>query len=221
MARFRRTSGRRRRQRVIWDSFSELANNLPSTLNDELNVLDGAYTGIKRYSGTDITVMRSIIRFTVTIDLMADPADGSMMLRVCVGLSFFDSMQDVDGQAVNSTLLSGTGPLDDANNNRWFIRACVDIPIGFLFFISASATNMSGLVIPVQNGTLTVAGIDGTRKIIWNQFIDTKTRRKLQGIETPFLNVAMQASTDPTLAAAEDVACFMDSFEGRMVLKLP
>lgn len=222
MAARARSFRRRRRQRTIWTEIRKPAASLPSILLDETTPIDGAFSGLDRYSGTDFTVKRTIVDFSCTIDRLANAANAQTMLELCVGLSWFDSQADVDGQATNQAMLGGTGPLDDINNSRWFVRCCVLIPMGFLQLRVPSATNDTGMSWTVPGGSVKVLGNTAAgQQVVWDCHIDTKAQRAQHGQESEWLNVALQGRiVQGDLAAGQDIACFMDAFMGRQVLAI-
>lgn len=189
-------------------------------LLDELTPIDGAFSGISRLIGTDFTQKRTIVDMITIIDQLADPSSNATMLEICIGLGWFDSMQDTDGQAVNTTIVAGTGPLDDINNARWFARCCVYIPFGFLATRVPTAPNDNGMVWPVLGGSVSVLGATASdRKITWQCHLDTKAQRAQKGQESEFLNVAFQARVaSGDLAAGDDVSVRLDGFMGRQVI---
>ncbi len=222
MAVRRRSFRRRRRQRVIWTDIGLAQASLPTVLLDELVPVDGAFSALRRYEGTDLTVKRTIVDTAVTITSLADPVNANTMLELCIGLSWFDSMKDVDGKGVNSSISAGTGPVDDINNSRWFVRCCVLIPLGQLIVRVPSGANDNGLwVSNPMGGYLVLGAAANTRKITWYCHIDTKAQRRQQGQETEWLNVALQARVaSGDLAAGDDVSVIMDAFRGRQVLAI-
>ncbi len=222
MARRARSFRRRRRQHTIWTDIRLLQASLPTVLLDENTPIDGAFSGVTRLEGTDFTQKRTIVDMSATISQLADPASNSTMLEICIGLGWFDSMQDAGGQAVNTTIVAGAGPLDDINNSKWFARCCVYIPLGSMILRVPTAPNDNGTVIPVPGGSLFVIGpTAATREIVWQCHLDTKAQRKQEGQQSEYLNVAIQARVaSGDLAAGDDVSIQMHGFMGRQVLAI-
>lgn len=216
----RRSSGRR--QRVIWDSLSLPQASLPSLLlTNAAGSLDGAFSAIKRYDGTDLTVRRTIGQVGGRITSLGDQADRDMELELCVGLSWFDSMADTDGQGLNTTISPGTGPLDDVDNSRWYVRCCVTIPLGTQILFGAT----ENIVVPTNIGDSTYGGVwwvlGGTiAEFGFQCFFDTKAMRKQHGKQSEWLNIAMQAQTSSLPAVGDDITVALNSFNARHVLSV-
>ncbi len=215
---------RRRRSNVVWDVLQPVQSNLPLLTLDNVNGgVDGAFTSLRRYRGADVTLLRIIFQMFARVRQLGNQVDATSMLEICVGLSPFDSMGDVAGQAFNTTLAVGTGPLSDADNSRWMARCCVLIPIG-------KAVNFAGItenqVYPMisprsgpHSGYWTVLGNTTPANIEWDWYCewDSKTKRKLQGAETSWLQLAMEAKLSVVPAVGDDVTVAMDAFSGRLV----
>ncbi len=200
--------------------------DLPLLLLDETQALDGAFSSIKRYDGTDLTVKRTIFDCVGRITQLGNQPNQNMVLEICIGLSWFDSMQDASGLAISSTIAAGTGPLDDADNNRWYARCCLDIPIGQLGARFDAAEGHS-MVVPIQGkmapmgswwviSSTTPSGLEMGFHCHW----DSKSGRRVHGIETPFLQAAFQAGVSSTPAAGDDISIAINKFSGRHVLAL-
>ncbi len=216
---------RRQKKRIVWDTINLVQADLPSLILDSTQARDGAFSGIKRYEGTDLTVERTIFQTSMSIRMEDFQVNPDSMLELCVGLSWFDSQTDAAGLAINTTLAAGTGPLSDADNNKWSARCCVQIPIGSF----VKYTDKENLVFPLQGpragpGTgywwIIGASTGAGQEIGWFCEWDSRTRRRQHGIETPFLNIALEAEVSATPAAGDDITVLMNAFSGRQVLSL-
>ncbi len=216
----------RPRKRIVWDTIDVVQADLPTIVMDNAGLgTDGAFTSIKRYDGTDLVVERTIFDFTCRIEQEDFQVSPDAVLELCVGLSWFDSMSDISGIALNSTLVDGTGPLSDADNSRWYARCCVQIPIGQFVSVTANAS----MVVPL---TATARGPHsghwwhkggGTalgQEISWYCTWDSKAKRKQQGIETENLQLCMEGRVTPIPAVGDSVDVSMNHFGGRHVLSL-
>ncbi len=213
----------RRRQKVVWDTLAVAQANLPLLTLDSTNVgQDGAFTSVQRWAGSDVTLLRTIFQALIRIDELGFQVDKTAVLEICVGLSPFDSMGDLIGQAFNTTLALGTGPLSDADNSRWFARCCVLIPIGIgnvgattqhqmASFSPTSRNPSSSQVYWVHNADPTKASIT------WFCEWDSRTKRKLQGSETEWIQLAMEAKVSVVPAVGDDITVALDAFSGRIV----
>ncbi len=217
--------GGRRNKRIVWDTINLVQADLPSVILDSVQARDGAFSGIKRYDGTDLTVERTIFQSSVSIRMEDHQVNPDSMLELCIGLSWFDSQTDAAGLGINTTLAVGTGPLTDADNNKWHARCCVQIPIGSF----VKYTDKENLVFPLisprsgpSSGYWWVVGASTASGSEYGWFCewDSRTKRRQHGIETPFLNVAMEAEVSATPAVGDDITILMNSFSGRQVLSL-
>ncbi len=227
MARRRRSyRSRGQRPRLVWDTIDIVQADLPSLLLDETTAIDGAFSSIKRYDGTDLTVKRTIFDVIGRVTQLGNQPNQDLVLEICVGLSWFDSMSDASGLAIATTIAAGTGPLDDADNNRWYARCCLDIPLGQLGARFDTAEGHS-MVVPITGkmgvtgswwivSSSTPAGIEMGFHCHW----DSKSGRRVHGIETPFLQAAFQMRSTSTPAAGDDIICTINKFAGRHVLAL-
>ncbi len=227
MARRRRMgrSGGARRRKVVWDTPStDLAfGDFPVATITSIVPQDGSYSGIKRYTGQDRTVLRSIGQIRGRVDQSGLQANTALCLELCVGLSYFDSTQDTDGQASLATIGDGAGPLSDADNSRWFIRCCLCIPLGILAKAIQSGDNITEMFPPMGSANPYSAGYsylgaaEGTEELTWWCNFDTKAKRKIRGLDTPWLNIAMEITSSVAVAAGDDIAVSVDSFQLRQV----
>ncbi len=223
MARRRMARRRGSRRKVVWDTITEVQANLPLLTLDSVNGgVDGAFTSLQRWRGSDVTLLRTIFQTMVRIEQADFQVDQTAVLEICVGLSFFDSMGDVTGQAFNTTIATGTGPLTDADNSRWFARCCVLIPTGsfnafgstenLVFPVTGARAGPSSSYWFVQGG--------GTPAAQTSRFYcewDSKTKRKAQGAETEWIQCAMEAKVSVVPTAGDDITVAMDAFSGRVV----
>jgi len=160
---------------------------------------------------------------TGTMD-MTGTANGDFGIELCVGLSIFDSMADLDGIAINSTVIAGTGPLTDADNSRWYARCCLLIPFG--------AWRAAGIITavpwvmhfpsprPYSHSVLTVHE-SGTANIMnwtWHCEVDSKAMRKLEGIETENIQLAFEAVANAAVDTGNAFTWGVDMMEGRHLL---
>lgn len=215
--------GRGRRQKVVWDQLTSPIANLPLLILDNANLgRDGAFTGVHRWLGADVTLLRLIFQSMCRVTFLDFPVDPTTVLELCVGISSWDSSGDLDGQGVNTTMVAGTGPLSDANNSRWMARCCVVIPLGSAATLAATET----VVLPTRgprNGPGTGYSMWIGNSIAANQRIhvycewDSRTKRTLRGSETEWLNVALEAATSTPPAVGDDITISMDHFGGRVV----
>ncbi len=221
-----RSRSRGARPRLVWDTIEVVQADLPLLLLDETQALDGAFSSVKRYDGTDLTVKRTIFDCVGRVTALGNQPNQNMVLEICIGLSWFDSMQDASGLAIASTIAAGTGPLDDADNNRWYARCCLDIPIGSIM-ARFDAAEGSSMVVPINGkfaamgswwiiSSATPAGIEMGFHCHW----DSKSGRRVHGIETPFLQAAFQAGVSSTPAAGDDISIAINKFSGRHDLAL-
>ncbi len=221
--RFRRARGGRSRQKVVWDIIQEDQANLPLlTLDNANGGVDGAFTSLQRWRGSDVTLLRTIFQTMVRIEELDFQVDKTAVLEICVGLSFFDSMGDVTGQAFNTTIATGTGPLTDADNSRWFARCCVLIPIG----ASSLYANTENTVAPITGARagpsssyiqMIGGGSAAGQTMRWYCEWDSRTKRKSQGAETEWIQCAMEAKVSVIPTAGDDITVAMDAFSGRVV----
>ena len=221
----RRSFRRGRRKPVYWDTLDIPLLNLPAGSIAVGDLIDGVFSSIRRYEDVgDQTIQRTQVGFTMdaTVVHAATLALGSV-LELCVGISIFDSMSDVDGQAVNTTIVDGTGPLDDASNSRWYARCCIQIPIGALALSLASTTE--NVVLPYESarefskGYCVVMRRNSTNlELSWYCTIDSKTKRSLRGSESQWLQLAAQARVNTTPVVADRIDWTMNSFNGRHIL---
>ena len=143
-----------------------------------------------------------------------------VVVRVCIGIAFFDSMGDLEGSGLSTALLAGTGPEDDADNSRWIWRICYDIPLGFLL---TQATGNETYTLPVINRDYySLSGVWNGLDMTFSMNIDVdhKTIRKLHGLETKWINLALQMVTTTGIPATSDFTMFINSFNARSVLSL-
>ena len=220
MAALRRRTFRRRTP-VYWDVSGLKKNQLPNLVLDELTAVQGAQTAIKRYnSGGDRTIRRSIGACTGSIVQLANQTDPDAVLSLCIGLSVGDSTADLNGQAVNSEMGLGTGPLTDADSSAWMIRCCIQIPIGMADEWSVNQENLVFSPTPTSQwwafGGASGAEIPMGFSCSW----DTKQMRRMRGKDTPWLNVAMEAEIDPTPDAGTDISINLNGFSNRWVVQL-
>ncbi len=220
MARRRFTRGRSRRRNTVWDDISLATASLPLLVLDSTQIRDGAFSGIKRYSGSDFTVRRTIADCTVRMTQLGTQVNKDMCIEICIGLSWFDSLADTDGQGNNTTISDGTGPLTDADNSRWYARCCVCIPIGQLTGWGSSAFGRNMVVETMPGAGWWIAGATSAAAIEYGMWChwDTKAMRKQRGLESEFLNIAMEARSNVALAAGDDLTIAMNQFSGRHVL---
>ncbi len=227
MARFRRrrSGGARRRQRLVWDTLDLVQADLPVLILDSTAARDGAFSGIKRYDGTDLTVKRTIFDVVGRITVLDEPVALDAVLEICIGLGWFDSQTDADGLAIATTMANGTGPLTDADNNKWYARCCVDIPIGS--WMPNFTVAGRGMVVPIAGKTglsghayIIGSGAPTTVEMGFHCHWDSKAQRRQHGIETPFLNLAVEARISITPAAGDDVTIRINKFSGRHVLAI-
>ncbi len=220
MARHRRRSFGRKRTNTVWDDISLATASLPLLLLDSTQIRDGAFSGIKRYSGSDFTVRRTIADSTVRMTALGSQVNKDMCIEICIGLSWFDSLTDTNGQGNNTTIADGTGPLTDADNSRWYARCCVCIPIGQLsgFASGAFGRNMVVETMPGAGWWITSATTAAAVEYgMWCHW-DTKAMRKQRGLESEFLNIALEARANVALAAGDDLTIALNQFSGRHVL---
>ncbi len=213
----------RRRQKVVWDLIRAVQANLPLLTLDSTNAgADGAFTSLQRWAGSDVTLLRTIFQTFVRIENAGPQVDPTAVLEVCVGLGIFDSMGDVGGQAFNTTIAAGAGPLSDADNSRWFARCCVLIPIGQNLLVGTSE-NLSQMLVAPRSGphsgyiTEYGGGTPTTRGWRWYCEWDSRVKRKLQGSETEWIQCAMEAKVSVVPAVGDDITVAMDAFSGRVV----
>ncbi len=215
--------GGRRRQKVVWDTLGQAQALLPLLTLDSTQARDGAFTSLKRWRGNDVTLLRTIAAWTVRIEEAGNQVDSSAMLEICVGLSAFDSAGDVDGFATNTTLAAGTGPLTDADNSRWMLRCCVQIPIGLMQNVRDTDEDLVVPLVAPRAGPhsgywLHIGHTDPTLAVTtWYCEWDSKVKRTLRGQETEWLQCAMEAQVSVTPAVGDDITVAMDAFSGRVV----
>lgn len=222
--RFRgRRSSSRRRQKVVWDTLSQPQNVLPVLTLDSTQARDGAFTSVKRWRGSDVTLLRTIFQCMTRVFQLGFQVDTTAVLEICIGLSLFDSMGDPGGVATNTTIASGTGPLTDADNSRWFARCCVLIPIGQA---GSVPTGAGVVIVPFvaprsgpHSGYLQHFGSDvaAGQSYRWYCEWDSRTKRKLQGAETVWVQLACEAQVSVTPAVGDDITIAVDAFSGRCV----
>ncbi len=217
-----RRSGGRRRRKVVWDTLNLVQADLPLLTLDSTQARDGAFSGIKRWIGADVTILRTLMLSTVRITYLDFPVDTDTVLELCIGLSAFDSMGDADGLAINTTLANNTGPLTDADNSKWFARCCVLIPLGSFVTLVAANDNLVVPLVSPRGGPggghyVVYGGGAGAQEITWYCEWDSRTKRRLQGAETPLVNVALEARTSSTPAVGDDITIAMNAFQSRIV----
>ncbi len=218
-----RGRGRGRGARVVWDTLFQPQSLLPLLTLDNVNGgRDGAFTSLIRWRGADVTILRTLFQSLVRVSFLDFPVDATSVLEICIGLSPFDLMGDINGTATNTTLAANTGPLTDADNSRWFARCCVQIPIGraatlavtetpIIPFVGARAGPHTGALMWIGN---TIAA---NQSITWWCEWDSRTKRKLQGAETEWIQLAVEAAVSVVPAVGDDITVGMDSFRGRVV----
>ncbi len=221
----RRSFARRARKPVYWDTLDVALADLPAGSIAAADFIDGAFSSIRRYDDVgDQLINRTQVGFTMDATAVHSGtlALGSV-LELCVGISIFDSMGDADGRAVNTTIVDGTGPLDDASNSRWYARCCVRIPIGALSLSLASTTE--NVVLPYDSpreysrAYVVVMRRNSTNlEMSFHCEIDSKTKRKLAGAQSQFLQLACQARTNVTPVAGDRIDWTMNHFSGRHIL---
>lgn len=165
----------------------------------------------------DRTIRRTIVDIQGQVFQLDFQATSTAVVEVCIGIGAWDSAADTEGQAVNTTMAPGTGPLSDAANSRWMIRCCIQIPVGLqVQFGSAEniVVNPTPGVYWILNGGTAVTG-----GFTFGCHVDTKVMRKLRGLETSWLNIALECSADPTPTAGDDITCQLDAISGRMLLQ--
>ncbi len=160
--------------------------------------------------------------YTVRVSQIGFQVNLNAVLEICVGLGIFDSMGDADGLAINTTLFNNTGPLTDADNSRWFMRCCVQIPIGQASRLAAGQTMVLPLIAPhagPHSGYLLQYGgnTPAAQEYRWYCEWDSKTKRTLRGTETDFVQLAMEARVTTTPAVGDDILIALDTFDGRVV----
>ncbi len=223
MARRRMARRSSRRTKVVWDNIAQVQALLPLLTLDSVNGgIDGAFTSLQRWRGADVTLLRTIFQSMVRIEQDDFQVDQSSTLEICIGLGIFDSMGDVTGQAFNTTLAIGTGPLSDADNSRWFARCCVLIPIG-QFNSLGSTENIVAPITGARGGPsssywLALGGGTGpAQSYRWYCEWDSKSKRRLQGSETEWVQCALEAKVSVVPTAGDDITIAMDAFSGRVV----
>ncbi len=210
---------------MYWDTLGISTVNLPAGSIAAADLIDGAFSSIIRYENQgDQLIRRTQVGFTMDATVVhAGTVDLSSVLELCVGISIFDSMSDTNGLAINTTVVDGTGPLDDASNSRWYARCCIQIPIGALSLSLASTTE--NVVLPYESarpfskGYVVVMRRNSTNlELSWYCTIDSKTMRKLKGQESQFLQLAAQARVNVTPPVGDRIDWTLNSFEGRHIL---
>ncbi len=230
MARRRRVRGRGKRTPVFWDDLKVSLASLPSGSIAAAATRDGAFSSITRYGtstskvGGDLLIRRTIVQFVSQgIMDMATTANDDLVIELCVGLSIFDSMGDTDGVAANTTIVAGTGPTSDADNSRWYVRCCIQIPFGTLR--GFGAVTAYPMVIPYESareyakGHLLI-GEDAAEVMSWAWFceVDSKSMRKMEGIQTENVQVAMEVTANQAIATGNSFTWSMDQLSGRHLL---
>ena len=218
MAFRRRVLGRRRRP-VYWDSFNATQASLPGALLlDENASTDAGFSGLRRYDGVgDRTIVRTIMDFTGLVNQLDFQVSENAVLEVCVGIGIWDSSQDLNGQGLNTAMAVGTGPQDDASNSRWMVRCCIQIPIGMM---AQYGTTENIVVKPTPDSWyLMSGGTAATQAILFGCHVDTKVKRKLHGTQTPWINVAMQTTVQPTPAVGDDIVTNLNALNVRWLLQ--
>ena len=223
----RRTSGRRRRQQVFWDTLTVPGQpvTLPAGSIANLDLIDGAFSSMKRYDQGELLIRRTQLAVDgeITFNTTGGTADLSTVIELCIGVSIFDSMGDVDGLAQNTTIVDGTGPLDDASNSRWYARCCISIPLGIIG--AALTTSTENQTIPLRSPRDFVSGWAMLMRrnstnldVGFHCEIDSKSMRKLEGIETQFLQLAVQMRTNITPLVGSTYGWAINNVQGRHVL---
>jgi len=222
--RFRRGGGGRRKSNVIWDTIDILPASLPLLIIDSTQIRDGAFSSVKRYTDLkDFTVRRTIFDLMGRVTNLGSQVNLDMVLEICVGLSWFDSMSDATGFAVASNIADGTGPLSDADNSRWYARCCIDIPIGQLGAVFGTAAGRS-VVVPNQHGPAAwswwaIGGANApSNEFGFHCHWDSKAMRRQHGKVSETLQAAFEAETTVIPAAGDDITVAINSFTGRHVL---
>ncbi len=220
-----RSFRRGRRKPVYWDQLDVVTAQLPAGSIAAGDLIDGAFSSIRRYDDVgDQLINRTQVGFTMDATAVhAGTMDLSTVIELCVGISIFDSMGDTDGLAINTTVVDGTGPLDDASNSRWYARCCVRIPIGALSLSLASTTE--NLVLPYDSpreysrAYVVVMRRNSTNlELSFHCEIDSKTKRKLAGSQSQFLQLACQARVNVTPPVGDRFDWTMNHFSGRHIL---
>ncbi len=226
--RVRRARGGRRKA-VMWDTLNIPSVNLPSGSIPALAQEDGAFSSILRYGATgdkmggDVTIRRTILNTLVNGQSILGAVDAALNIEMCIGLSVFDSMGDADGTAINTTVFPGTGPLTDADNSRWYARCCITIPFGQ--WRGVGATTALPAIIPLQSarpymrGWFSMLEVSATQ-LNWSWFceVDSKSMRKMEGIETEHVQFAFEARANKAQIATNSFAWQVESVSGRHLL---
>ncbi len=231
MARRRMSSRRRPKKPVFWDSLDVPIGNLPAGTIAAAASRDGAFSSVVRYGtptakiGGDLTIKRTILQCTTQGDMnMVTTADNGFVMELCIGLSIFDSMQDADGVAINTTLVDGTGPITDVDNSRWYARCCVQIPFGALR--GAGLFNAIGFVLPFVSardyarGYVVVQESSTANIMDWTWYceIDSKSQRKMEGVETENVQFCVEARANKALGTGNSFGWSADLLSGRHLL---
>lgn len=209
-----RRSFRRRRRPVVWDAFDFIADLPgPSIADTDGTNPVGQATGLVRYTQMEAFIKRWIMDTAVQLTYSGTAPSTAAVLELCIGLGVFDMESVTDGQGLATPIAAGTGPLDDADNNKWFARCCVMIPLGEMLATTNAATNP---VFPEQHGWLWY--VQTSDRIFWKCHIDTKSGRKLQGLQTPWVTVVLQGAMSVALPASASIECAMLECAGRYLL---
>ena len=212
-----RSFGRSKRP-VYWDTFSLTQAKMPQVIVTNGTLIDGAFSAYRRYEGvTDRTIRRTIIDITGEVFQLDFQVSSAAVLELCIGIGMWDSSADVEGEGNQTPLLPGTGPLTDADNSRWMIRCCIQIPIG-----TATQWGSTENIGPVPAGPHAywyyTGGTAATGGFGFGCHFDTKVMRKMHGLNTQWLNLALEASISPTPAVGDDITAQINGFGGRMLL---
>lgn len=225
----RRFSGGRRRKRVVWDALNLSGSDTPVlpvfTGGANLGVL-GRATGIRRYTSTADALlegMRASVRGSGSWTDGATPMTRSGGIEICLGWTWEDDISSTNGQALNRAVSAGTGPLDDADNSRWFARCCINIPLGQLMF--STTGDHACVVYPVAGDHLVEfcwLKSSATQILFsWYCTLRSKSKRRLDGLETQWMTLHMQGRTYDVAGTLGTWDLSTDFYESRWVLSFP
>lgn len=210
-----RSRVRREKRPVMWVAHEAVQADLPTLSFTSAQQADAAMTSLMRFTGNDGTVRRTIGDTQVIIESLGDHPNQDLVLELCIGLAYFDSNTDVDGQAVNTSLSTGVGPMSDAESNKWFFRCCVQIPLGINTLIATGENLVRQLP---AGGALSLWGA-ASALWMWDCHIDSKSMRKLQGFNQPWLQLVVEGRTSSLVAVGDDVTVKVNALGLRQVLQ--
>lgn len=209
---------RARKRKKVWDSVVMQQADLPTATLSTGVATAGGFSSIRRYeSSSDMLIRRTIADALVRCVFNDVTSGGELVIRLCLGLSIFDSMGDTNGEAINAPVTDGTGPLDDADNSRWFIRCCVDIPVTFLRNLTQGSAASPLVWNPNPEMSIIFDSVSDELRFFCH--IDTKAIRKLQGLETEWQQLAIQLHDNGAGISAGTFEAFVDSWNQRQVIE--